>query len=168
MKKYVLFVFTLMITTLSMAQRARPQVQVQQHPAIVTNASAQVIKAIAADLTPFPPAILNSNGKRYIKAFTVNQGKSKSKSCYLKVTYKWKFDYELFTKQELVKTYSIKPLEPNEATSVIFEVPDNQINSNPPYGSKNVSITLEVDGTQIVFEQDETNNKKMLSLPILH
>lgn len=168
MKKCTLFVIALLITTIGMAQRTRPQVRVQQHPALVSNASAQAVKAIAADLTPYPPAILGSNGKRYIKAFTVNQGKSKSKSCYLKVTYKWKFDYELFTQQELVKTYTIKPLNPNEATSVIFDVPDHQIKSNPPYGSKNVSITLEVDGTKIVFEQDETNNKKFVSLPILH
>ena len=168
MKKYALFVVALLLTSLSFAQRQGPQVQVQKNPVLLKRTTAQAVKAIAADLLPYPPAILSSNGQRYIKAFTVNQGKSKSKSCYLKVTYKWKFDYELFTQQELVKTYTIKPLNPNEATSVIFQVPDGQIKSNPPYGSKNMSIILEVDGTGIVFEKDEQNNKKFLSLPILH
>lgn len=168
MKKYALLIAGLLIASIGMAQRAKPQVQQTQHQSVLINANhAYAVKAIAADLVPYPPAQLNSNGKRYIKAFTVNQGKSKSKSCYLKVTYKWKFDYELFTKKELVKTYTINPLNPNEATSVIFEVPDSQIKSNQPYGSKYVSITLEVDGTNIVFEQDEKNNKKSLSLPIL-
>lgn len=168
MKNYALLLIALLITTYSFAQRQAARVQVQKQPVLIQNASAQAIKTIAADLLPYPPAILKSNGKRYIKAFTVNQGKSKSKSCYLKVTYKWKYDYELFTQTELVKTYTIQPLNPNEATSVIFEVPDNKIKSNPTFGSKHVSIKMEVDGTHIVFEQDENNNIKLLSLPILH
>ncbi|PHN03759.1 CARDB domain-containing protein [Flavilitoribacter nigricans] len=169
MKQYAFFLFAFLLTSTGFAQRQAARVQVQQQPTLMQHAAnRQVIKAIAADLLPHPPAILGSGGKRYIKAFTVNQGKSKSKACYLKVTYKWKYDYELFTQKELVKTYSIQALDPNEATSVIFEVPDNQIKSNPTFGSKYVSIKLEVDGTHIVFEQDENNNIKQLSLPIIH
>lgn len=166
MKKSTLLFSLLFLAGFALAQRPTPaKVQQQTYPVLTTRAT---IKLYAADLVPHQQAILNSNGKRYIKAYTLNTGKSASKSCYLTVIYRWKFDYENFTKKELVKQYTIEPLDPNEATSVIFQVPDDQISSNPPYGSTYVSIELKVDGTSLVFEADEQNNSKALSLPIIN
>ena len=123
---------------------------------------------MAPDLLPTPPAMHKSSGKRYIQAFTSNKGNLASKPCYLTVTYSWKFDYEQFTKKEIVKKYAIQVLNPNASTSVIFQVPDDQIWSNANFGSKYVSIKLQVDGTNLVIELDEQNNDKTISLPIIN
>lgn len=169
MKKYVIFVVAMLATSLvATAQRQGVPVQQTQQNTILQKADPQIMQAIAADLTPHAPVLITSNGKRYLKAFILNQGKIASQSCYLKVTYKWKTDYEQFTLKELVKAYTIKPLNPNEIATIVFEVPDDKIKSNPTFGSKYVSIRLEADATGLVFEQDEQNNVKQLSLPIIH
>lgn len=165
MKKYAILAVALFFASLSFGQIRNSQVQLQTNTVYTSNSN--ILVALAPDLVPYPPALLSSNGQRYIKANTVNKGKAKSKSCYLKVTYQWKFDYELFTQKKIVQQFSIQALDPKAATSVIIMVPDNQISSNPPYGSKYVSVTLEVDGTNLVIESDEKNNIKQLSLPIL-
>lgn len=168
MKKYFLLVILLSCFSLSYGQRSKVQVQAQRKPVLTNNAPLKAIKSYAPDLLPHQQAILHDNGKRFIKAYTFNKGKSTAKACILKVTYRWKVDYENFTKKELVKQYPINALAPNASTSIIFQVPDSQIYSHKTYGSKNVSIQLQVDGTNLIIELDENNNGKYVSLPILN
>lgn len=172
MKKSCLLILFLFTAYLSFGQRVqadtKPQIQKVSDANTYVLKDKSYLKLMAPDLLPQAPVYLNSNGKRYIKAITINQGKMPSKSCYLTVIYRWKVDYENFTKKELVKQYTIQPLDPSHGTSVIFEVPDAQIYSHETYGSKNVSIQLQVDGSNLVIESDEQNNTKYISLPILN
>lgn len=173
MKKSSLLLLLLFAATLSFGQRpqatSKPQVQkATQATSTTVIQNREHLKLLAPDLLPQTPVCLTSEGKRQIKAITINQGKTRSKSCYLTVIYRWKVDYENFTKKELVKQYTIEPLDPNHGTSIIFTVPDAQIYSHKTFGSKNVSIQLKVDGTGLVIESDEQNNIKYLSLPILN
>ncbi|MCB0634580.1 MAG: CARDB domain-containing protein [Saprospiraceae bacterium] len=173
MKTSCLITLFLLTAYFSFGQRTQATTKPQlQKASQATNTTviqnSNYLKLMAPDLLPQAPVSLNSNGKRYIKAITINQGKLSSKSCYLTVIYRWKVDYENFTKKEIVKQYTIQPLDPNHGTSVTFEVPDAQIYSNKTFGSKNVSIQMTVDGTDLVIESDEQNNTKYLSLPILN
>lgn len=173
MKKPILLFLLLLAGSFSFGQRpqatSKPRIQKAAHATNTTVIqNKEYLKMMAPDLLPQTPVYLQSEGKRLIKAITINQGKTRSKSCYLTVVYRWKVDYENFTKKELVKHYTIQPLDPNHGTSVIFTVPDDQIYSHKTFGSKNVSIQIKVDGTGLVIESDEQNNVKFLSLPILN
>ncbi len=86
----------------------------------------------------------------------------------LKVKYSWRVDHESFTQRTLNYQYTVPGLPANGTYGIWVRIPDWEISSNEGFGSSHVSIRFDADGTNVIAESNENNNRLYTSLPILN
>lgn len=126
---------------------------------------------LRADMTMVDQTLFSSNassGARYLKVWVKNSGNLQSGATILKVKYSWRVDHESFTQRTLNYQYTVPGLPANGTYGIWVRIPDWEISSNEGFGSSHVSIRFEADGTNVIAESNEGNNRLYTSLPILH
>lgn len=129
-----------------------------------------VISLAAADLILPDQTLLYQNphtGTRFLRVSVQNTGNRSAAASQLKITYSWRFDYEAFSQQTLVRHHHIPALSVGQSTQLWIQIPDDKIRSNPGFGSSYVRLRMEADASGIILEQNEKNNHLHKSLPIL-
>lgn len=172
MKAVVIFTLALCCSVVLSAQIYRDTL------AIVQKANTQHFQAVQVQKRTYPVQLagpdlivheirhVQTGNGRYLKVAIKNVGNKTAGACYLALKYKWKFDYENFTQQELKYGHSVSPIAAGKTKVLTLKIPDQKIKSTQ-LGSKNVGISSFIDVHKKIAELKEDNNKKGYSLKIL-